>query len=110
MKRGEIRRVRFRPPVGRRPAVLVSRNQADQVRSPVMVAPLTRAARAIQAEVPLGPADGVPRPSVANADAIATIPKRWVEQYLTTLSSAKMESLERAIRFTLDLSWRWKGF
>lgn len=104
MKRGEIWWVRFRPPVGRRPAVLVSRNQAYQVRSAVTVVPLTRTARAIQAEVPLGPADGVPRPSVANADAIATIPKRWVEQYLTTLSSAKMESLERAIRFTLDLS------
>lgn len=103
MKRGEIWWVRFRPPVGRRPAVLVSRNQAYQVRSAVTVVPLTRTARAIQVEVPLGPADGVPRPSVANADAMATVPKRWVEQYLTTLSPAKMESLEQAIRFALDL-------
>jgi mRNA interferase MazF len=103
VKRGEIWWVRFRPPVGRRPAVLVSRNQAYQVRSAVTVVPLTRTARAIRVEVPLGPADGVPRASVANADAIATVPKRWVEQYLTTLSPAKMEALEQAIRFALDL-------
>jgi mRNA interferase MazF len=103
VKRGEIWWVRFRPPVGRRPAVLVSRNQAYQVRNAVTVVPLTRNARAIGAEVPLGPTDGVPHPSVANADAIATIPKRWIEQYLTTLSSAKMELLEQAIRFALDL-------
>ncbi|MGH2348897.1 MAG: type II toxin-antitoxin system PemK/MazF family toxin [bacterium] len=103
MKRGEIWWVRFRPPVGRRPAVLVSRNQAYQVRNAVTVVPLTRTTRAIHAEVPLGPADGVPRPSVANADDILTVPKTWVEQYLTTLPSAKMESLEQAIKFALDL-------
>jgi mRNA interferase MazF len=104
VKRGEIWWVRFRPPVGRRPAVLVSRNQAYQVRNAVMVVPLTRTARAIRVEVPLGSPDGVPRASVANADAITTVPKRWVEQYLATLSPAKMEALEQAIRFALDLS------
>jgi mRNA-degrading endonuclease toxin of MazEF toxin-antitoxin module len=35
---------------------------------------------------------------------MATVPKRWVEQYLTTLSPAKMESVEQAIKFALDLS------
>lgn len=104
MRRGEIWWVRFRPPIGRRPAVLVSRDQAYQVRNAVTVVPVTRTARAIQVEVPLGPADGVPRPSVANADAIATVPKRWVEQYLTTLSTAKMDSLDQAIKFALNLS------
>lgn len=104
MKRGEIWWVRFPPPVGRRPAVLISRNQAYQVRNAVTVVPLTRTTRGIQAEVALGAADGVPHSSAANADAIATIPKHWIEQYLTTLPSAKMESMERAIRFALDLA------
>lgn len=104
MKRGEIWWVRFRPPIGRRPAVLVSRNQAYEVRNALAVVPLTRKARAIQVEVPLTPADGVPRASVANADTIVTVPKSWIEQYITTLSSAKMEALEQAIKFALDLS------
>lgn len=103
MKRGEVWWVRFPPPAGRRPAVLISRNQAYRMRAAVTVVPVTRTTRNIPVEVPLGADDGIPRPSVANADNITTVPKRWVEQYLTTLSSAKLEALERAIKFALDL-------
>lgn len=103
MKRGEIWWVRFRPPVGRRPAVLISRNQAYEVRNRITVVPLTRTIRGIRVEVPLGPADGVSRASVANADDISTVPKTWIEQYLTTLAPAKMAAVDKAIKFALDL-------
>ena len=104
MKRGEIWWVEFPAPVGRRPAVLVSRNQAYRVRGAVTVVPLTRTIRNIASEVALGPADGVPKASVANADNIATVPKARVMEYLTTLVTEKIAGLERAIRFSLDLS------
>lgn len=104
MRRGDVWWVRFPPPAGRRPAVLVSRNQAYRVRAAVTVVPLTRTVRHIPVEVPFERADGVPRPSLANADDITTVPKVWIEEYLTTLSSSKMEALERAIKFALDLS------
>jgi mRNA-degrading endonuclease toxin of MazEF toxin-antitoxin module len=45
------------------------------VRAAVTVVPLTRTARQIASEVPMGPADGVPKISVANADDIMTVPK-----------------------------------
>jgi mRNA interferase MazF len=83
--------------------VLVSRNQAYQLRNRVTVIPLTRTVRGLPVELPLGPADGVSRSSVANADDIAIVPKVWIEQYLTTLNPAKLEALEQAIRFALDL-------
>ena len=54
MKRGEIWWVRFARPVGRRPAVLVSRDQAYRVRTAVTVVPLTQTVRSIPVEVPLG--------------------------------------------------------
>lgn len=103
MKRGEVWWVRFPPPAGRRPAVLVSRNQAYRVRAAVTVVPLTRTARRIPVEVPLEAADSVLRPSVANADNITTVPKVWIEEYLTTLSAGKLQALEGAIKFALDL-------
>ena len=104
MKRGEIWWVNFPAPTGRRPAVLISRNQAYAVRAAVTVVPLTRTVRNIASEVPLGPADGVPKTSVANADDVTTVPKARLEEYVTTLSPAKLTSLDRAIKFSLDLT------
>ena len=103
MKRGEVWWVNFPAPVGRRPAVLVSRNQAYRVRAAVTVVPLTRTIRRIASEVPLGPSDGVPNTSVANADDVTTVPRSRVEEYLTLLSAEKVDGLDRAIKFSLDL-------
>ena len=103
MKRGEVWWVDFPAPIGRRPAVLVSRNQAYRVRSAATVVPLTRTVRNIPTEVSLGPADGVPKPSAANADEVTTVSKARLREYLATLSTAKLEALERAIKFSLDL-------
>jgi mRNA interferase MazF len=104
VKRGEVWWVRFPTPAGRRPAVLISRDQAYRVRTAVTVIPVTRTVRGVPVEVPLGHADGVPRPSVANADTITTVPRDTLEEYLATLAPAKLEALESAIRFALDLS------
>lgn len=103
MRRGEVWWVRFPPPTGRRPAVLVSRDQAYSVRASITVIPLTRTIREIPVEVPLDRSDGVPRKSVANADDIATIPKSRVLDYVTTLSAEKLDSLNAAMKFALDL-------
>jgi mRNA-degrading endonuclease toxin of MazEF toxin-antitoxin module len=64
---------------------------------------LTRTIRHIASEVPVGPSDGVPRASVANAANLVTIPNASAVEYLATLSSEKMTSLERAVKFSLDL-------
>jgi len=103
VKRGEVWWVAFPEPMGRRPAVLVSRDEAYRVRGAVTVVPLTQTIRRIPVEVPVGRADGVPRKSVANADTITTIPKSFLLDYLTTLSAAKLQALEQAIKFALDL-------
>ena len=103
MRRGEVWWEDFPPPIGRRPAVLVSRNQAYQIRASITVVPVTRKVRGIPVEVGLGPADGIPRKSVANADSIMTIPKDLLVGYLTALSPEKVEAVGRAIKFALDL-------
>jgi len=103
MKRGEICWIWFPDPVGRRPAVLVSRNQAYRVRQAVTVVPSTRTIRNIATEVQLGPEDSAPARSAANADDLTTVAKARLESYLTGVSPAKLLALEEAIKFALDL-------
>ena len=103
MRRAEVWWANLPEPVGRRPVVLVSRDDVQSVRALVTVAPVTTRVRGIPTEVALGKHEGLPRPCVANADALATIPKRTLEQYAGTLSAAKTTALDDAIRFALGL-------
>ena len=103
MRRGEIWWAELEPPTGRRPVVLLSRDEAYNVRSLVIVAPVTTRIRHIPSEVPLGIDDGMPQDCVANLDTITTIPKDCLQNRLTTLSDKKLKEVESAIRFTLGM-------
>jgi mRNA interferase MazF len=103
MKRGEVWWANLPAPVGRRPVVLVSRDEAYRVRDMVMIAPVTTRMRNIPTEVELGLQDGMPRPCVINCDSLATIPKARLRSKITTLSPTKLRKLNQAIRFALGL-------
>jgi mRNA interferase MazF len=103
VRRGEVWWAELPPPVGRRPVVLLSRDVAYVVRTSITVGIVTRIARNIPVEVPLGPEDGLPQQCVANLDDILTIPKARLSERITTLSPQKMAAVVRAIAFALDL-------
>ncbi len=103
MKRGEIWWARLRPPAGRRPVLLLSRDEAYAVRTAVTVAPLTTTVRGIPVEALLGEADGLPRRCAVNLDSILTIPMAYLQERITQLSPAKLDAVHRAILFALDL-------
>lgn len=103
MRRGQVWWAELPPPVGRRPVVLLSRDVAYRVRTSITVGIVTRIARDIPVEVPLGPEDGMPQRCVANLDEILTIPKARLTERITTLSPQKMAAVARAIIFALDL-------
>lgn len=105
MRRGEIWWAELAPPAGRRPVLLLSRNEAYAVRELVMVAPLTTRIRGIPSEVSLGTQDGVPRPCVVNLDTITTVAKASLRERLTSLSSEKLKAAEEALHFALGLEW-----
>ena len=92
------------PPAGRRPAVLLSRDAAYRVRAAVTVAPITRTIRNIPVEVLLDQSDGMPARCVVNLDDITTVPKSLIKQRVTTLSPEKIQKIDEAIRFALDLN------
>ena len=103
MRRGEVWWAELEPPAGRRPVVLLSRDEACSVRSLVIVAPVTTRIRHIPTEVPLGVDDGMSQDCVANLDTITTIPKDCLHSRLTTLSPGKLQEIEAAIQFALGL-------
>jgi len=92
------------PPAGRRPALLLSRDAAYRVRAAVTVAPITRTIRNIPVEVLLDQSDGMPARCVVNLDDITTVPKSLIKQRVTTLSPEKIQKIDEAIRFALDLN------
>jgi mRNA interferase MazF len=101
MRRGEVWWAQLPKPVGRRPVVLVSRDEAYAVRELVSVIPVTTRIRAIPVEVPLGREEGLPKRCVANVDTITTIPKAALVEYAGVLAPDKVELLDAAIRFAL---------
>ena len=103
MKRGEVWWARLPDPVGRRPVVLLSRDSAYRVRSAVTVAPVTRTIRNIPVEVLLDQKDGLPSRCVVNLDDVATISKSLLKERITVLSAERLQQVDDAIRFALDL-------
>jgi len=103
MKRGEIWWAELEPPAGRRPVLLLSRDEAYSVRDLVIVAPVTTRVRHIPSEVPLNLEDGLPKPCVINLDTITTIAKVSLRDKLTTLSAEKLRAVEVALHFALGM-------
>lgn len=103
MKRGEVWWANLPPPTGRRPVILLSRDEAYAVRALVTVAPVTTRIRSIPAEVPLGPEDGLPQDCVANLDTIITIAKASLQTRIASLRPGKLRAIDAAMRFALGL-------
>ena len=103
MRRGEVWWADLPPPAGRRPVVLLSRDEAYAVRELVAVAPVTTRTRGIPVEVPLGRDDGLPRDCAANLDTITTVPRSLLRERLAVLSSARISAIDGAIHFALGL-------
>ena len=101
MKRGEIWWAEMDPPAGRRPVLLLSRDEAYTIRELVIVAPVTTRIRHIPSEVPLDTEDGLSKPCVVNLDTISTIAKATLRDKLTTLSPEKLKAVEIALHFAL---------
>ena len=89
----------------RRPVVLVSRNEAYDVRAMVIVAPATTTVRGFALEVKLGRREGLPRDCVVNCDWLVTIPKSDLIERAGSLSASKARTLDEELAFSLGLDW-----
>jgi mRNA interferase MazF len=103
MRRGEIWWAELPPPIGRRPVLLLSRNEAYTVRNAVTVAEVTSIVRDIPVEVELNQEDGMPKRCIVNLDTLVTIRKALLKEKLTTLRDEKLEKVNSAIKFALSI-------
>ena len=91
------------PPAGRRPVLLLSRDEAYDIRNAVTVAEVTTRIRNIPVEVALDQKDGMPKKCVINLDTLATIKKSTLEKRITFLSDEKIILVDRALKFSLAI-------
>lgn len=104
LAQGQVWWVAFPAPIGRRPAVILTRTPILSRLDNVTVAPITRTRRGIPAEVPLTSADdGVPADCVVLLEAIQTVPQALVDRRITALSAARMAAVFRGVRFVFAM-------
>ena len=103
MHKGEVWWANLPSPIGKRPVVLLSRDEAYFVRNAVTVAEVTSTIRNIPVEVNLGLEDGLPKKCVMNLDTIITIRKELLTEKITDLTPEKIDKVNKAIKFALDL-------
>ena len=105
MKRGEVWWAELPAPIGRRPVLLVSRDEAYELRTQAIIAQVTTRIRGIPVEIELGPSDGLPRQCVANVDTLLTISLSQLTEFLATLNEQKLRELDAALRFALGIRY-----
>lgn len=97
---GEVWEMEF---VKRRPVVIVSRDDVAARRDGVTVAVVTRSVRGLPSEIVLDHRDGLPFVCAVNCDDLHSIRKSRLERRVGRLSETKIEQLDDALRFALQL-------
>ena len=104
MKRGEVWWANYPTTAPQpHPVVLLSWDSGLNYRDLITIVQVTTTIRGLDAEVYLDQKDGLPRPCVANLDAIATIERDLLVERLCILPQARMYEIERAIHVALGM-------
>ena len=101
LKQYEIWWAQLPEPVGRRPVLLLSRDDAYDVLNKFVAAEITTTIRQVKIEVALGTKDGLPKPCVVNCDNLRTIPKQNLVKRISQLPSQRIAEVKRAVGYAL---------
>jgi mRNA interferase MazF len=82
---------------GRRPALVLTRNEAIPVMNKITVSFITRTIRGIPTEVRLEASDGLPQECAANLDNLRQISRSLLSEPIASLSGARMHEVCRAL-------------
>jgi mRNA interferase MazF len=92
------------PDIGRRPAVVVTRNTLIPLLTSVTVARVTSTVRGLRTEVVVGEAHGLEHDSVVNCTDVFTVPKAAVARTRGTLGPVELQALDQALRVAMELA------
>jgi mRNA interferase MazF len=82
---------------GRRPVVVLTRDEALPRLRNVVVALVTRTVRGIDTEIELGPEDGMPVACAVSLDNLRTVPQALLTGSITRLDAERMDAICRAV-------------
>jgi mRNA interferase MazF len=82
---------------GRRPVLVLTRDEALPRLRNVVVALVTRTIRRIDTEVELGPEDGMPIACAGSLDNLRTVPQALLTESITQLDAQQMTAVCRAL-------------
>ncbi len=82
---------------GRRPVLVLTRDEALPRLRNVVVALVTRTIRGIDTEVELGPEDGMPIECAVSLDNLRTVPQALLTTSITRLDAERMGAICRAL-------------
>ena len=104
MKHGGVWWAELSNPWGRRPVVLLARDEAYSVLSWMMVVPASASMRRLPTTVQLDP-DHAPvlRPCVLVLDHVKSVRTESITDYVGELSAARMREIDRALHVALGL-------
>jgi mRNA interferase MazF len=102
MNRGDVVDVDL-PELGRRPAVVVTRQVAIPFLANVTVASITTRVRGLPTEVQLDRAQGLDDDSVVNCDNLFTVPKTAIARIRGGLGPDQTHQLDAALALALGL-------
>jgi mRNA interferase MazF len=88
-------------PAGRRPVLLLSRNEAYSYLNKFVAVEVTATIRGIAVEVSLGRSEGLPEKCVANCDNVRTIARSSLTKRIGQLSSRRHSEVKRALGHAL---------
>ena len=97
VKRGEVWLYRFAPPDKRRPVLVLSRDDANEVLHTTMIAPITSTRRGIPSEVPVDSEYGLKGPCAVNLDHVHTVRQEDLMRYVATLPPDVMRAVCQAL-------------
>jgi len=88
-------------PAGRRPVLLLTRDDGYGYLNKFIVAEITTTIRNIPVEVPLGKRDGLPAPCVANCDNLRTVTRDVLVERISKLTATRLVEVKRAVGYAL---------
>ena len=101
MKQFEIWWADLPKPAGRRPVLLLTRDDDYADLNEFIVAEITTTIRHIPVEVPLGKRDGLPALCVANCDNLRTVTRDVLVKRISRLAASRVVEVKRAVGHAL---------
>lgn len=92
--------------VGRRPVLVLTRDEAIPVLRKITVAFVTRSIRGIPTEVRLDEDDGMPAECVVTLDNLRMVSPALLTELITSLRGKRMHEVCRALAIATGCDWR----